>query len=486
MKLKLHFHWLILLLCCICLDAYGQMPPPKHIYQYRVYGSNGTAVKKTDTSYKVSFPSGRNLDNDGENIDDDGYSYRHNKNRRLQNNKENLYTFSTYGYNIELNSIHIAHGGKAMTVWPMMNIDSLTFSEGYYYVPKAYVPLFRTHFTGQPLGNFIYPSQIKNYSLQAFKAKNANDTPKLKIHLDAKLLYTFDEKHPLKTASYSKEYNIISVNTYGKYQDSIFISKDKGKSWDGLPLPDEKMTVLKLSVLDKEKYCLLVGTRTSPYLTYLLQTNDNGTSWRRISFFDSLKVRDIIFTSHDIAYALCWANDTVTNIYKTENGGLDWQLLNIQSSLNVYRSMWFSSPLTGYLFTNNYRDRKGYLNKTEDGGNTWMETIYPDYFFDCVDYTAGYCGLYMEKSSFNTIKAYDKNTMVFCDNEYFLKSNDGGKSWEYVPILEILFSENTFNKRYLNNDFYYGYNDVCLSRVAFLDKDHVLLSINNSLYNLKL
>jgi photosystem II stability/assembly factor-like uncharacterized protein len=102
-------------------------------------------------------------------------------------------------------------------------------------------------------------------------------------------------------------------------------------------------------------------------------TLDGGASWRTgvVPAADSLEFRDVQGFDGSTAYLLSSGHGTNSRIYKTEDGGLDWQIQFInRDSAAFYDCFAFWDKKSGLAFSDNVGGRFPYVT-TSDGGTTW-------------------------------------------------------------------------------------------------------------------
>jgi photosystem II stability/assembly factor-like uncharacterized protein len=178
--------------------------------------------------------------------------------------------------------------------------------------------------------------------------------------------------------------------------------------------------------MKKFYFLLLISSFASAQLTWSplpnAAVNTNGQR------FD-----DVFFLNENLGWA---ANGYYASVYKTTDGGLNWNLQTsnaILGSSHYFRNIEFLDANIGFLGSLN-----GKFYKTLDGGATWnLVTITPNPAaicgLDCVGTSTIYgCGAYFSPA-------------------YIIKSTDSGVSWQYIDmsahanaLVEVLFlDENT-------------------------------------------
>lgn len=117
-------------------------------------------------------------------------------------------------------------------------------------------------------------------------------------------------------------------------------------------------------------------------------------------------------------------------LYKTENGGTTWELINTPFISGVL-DFKFINDATGYVLT-----KKEGVYKTSNGGLNWSKIV-PAAF------TTGYGKIY--QNSFDAIGVQSENHIYLLDRDQhlILESKNGGSSWECIskgsPQLQYTF-----------------------------------------------
>jgi len=165
----------------------------------------------------------------------------------------------------------------------------------------------------------------------------------------------------------------------------------------------------------------------------LFVTTDQGNSFSEIiSLQDIGHIRDIKFINQQLWYVV--GN---SRVYITTDGGLNRDLIYSIDSLILYR-MHFTSANTFYVFGGNHWnnwmgtgeiDSDGFLSKTTDGGDTWVE------FQDSLITSTELTGI-----------SFINDNVGYVTNGYkeIYKTTDGGYNWTYInspdfPTNRLLF-----------------------------------------------
>ncbi|MCF8370777.1 MAG: T9SS type A sorting domain-containing protein [Bacteroidales bacterium] len=111
----------------------------------------------------------------------------------------------------------------------------------------------------------------------------------------------------------------------------------------------------------------------------VLKTNNGGSTWDTIIDHGSYGFHGIHFPCRDTGYVVGYC--IPPQIFKTVDGGLNWQTININVTNNalnsyIFSSVYFINCTVGYLTTLN-SGLTGSLLRTEDGGYTWSTILLP-------------------------------------------------------------------------------------------------------------
>lgn len=160
-----------------------------------------------------------------------------------------------------------------------------------------------------------------------------------------------------------------------------------------------------------------------------LKTTDAGLNWvtttpEGVPAGTSIELNDLYFYDQWLGW-ICGNNG---NIFKTENGGLDWELQASRESQTL-KSISFSGIGSGWAVGTNGLNDDG-LIQTTDGGNTWL-----DKDMGTID---DYLSVYF----------YNSNLGWLGSNQKLYKTTNGGADWV----------ENSSTIRYTNAIFFLDEN----------------------------
>ena len=180
-----------------------------------------------------------------------------------------------------------------------------------------------------------------------------------------------DTNYILKSTNSGYNWSIINRSNYDFVrimflnQDSgyacatgeLLRTTDAGMSWNFVPIPP--------GFGNYDMFAISYDTiwLTFPYLQgdYIYRTTNAGQTWTNQIIGNGL--RKIYFFNNRVGFT----GSSTTNVqFKTTNSGLNW----IQNSGNGFIKMYFNDSLVGWK-------SKGFMNKTTDGGLTWINQPLP-------------------------------------------------------------------------------------------------------------
>ena len=138
------------------------------------------------------------------------------------------------------------------------------------------------------------------------------------------------------------------------------------------------------------------------------KTTDGGDNWTKLyDFTASAGYSSLFFTNQQTGWVI-----KQEGLYKTVNGGIDWQRVNTDTiNLTPGGAIFFLNSETGYI-SNQYS-----IEKTVDGGVSWNKV------FIC---TSG---------TYHDIHFVSETVGYITDGQYLFKTTDGGNTWIKVVAL---------------------------------------------------
>jgi photosystem II stability/assembly factor-like uncharacterized protein len=168
----------------------------------------------------------------------------------------------------------------------------------------------------------------------------------------------------------------------------------------------------------------------------IYNTNDGGVSWEEQLFIRGGKnyfgiINDVQAIDNEIAYAVG------LNVYKTTDGGANW---NVQSypEANAYNALFFLNADTGFIgsgrgLINNGFDDLAIIYKTADGGLEW------DTVFSATVQNTAIGSLFFINNSVG---------WALCRNysqTYIYKTTDEGNNWQELAVNDFSLNSICFN-----------------------------------------
>lgn len=171
-----------------------------------------------------------------------------------------------------------------------------------------------------------------------------------------------------------------------------------------------------------------------------------------------------------------WLIGAFDTIYRTENGGKDWEKINIKiPGKTAISDIYFSNQNDGWLIYNKFNvpifeteNNQFWIMKTNDGGKTWKQT------FTEKASVVGKMKFANEKVGYVTGYKYDDpNQKPIKAEGLFLKTDDGGETW--------IDLSKEFNKFKLIEDkkTQWEYMNDNTKNIYFFDQNHLRLTTHS-------
>jgi photosystem II stability/assembly factor-like uncharacterized protein len=133
----------------------------------------------------------------------------------------------------------------------------------------------------------------------------------------------------------------------------------------------------------------------------ILRSIDSGSTWNITSGF-TYPIYDLYF----IDSLSGWSVGADGRLFKTVNGGVDWEGENSGTDKDLY-AVYFVNENSGWIVGD------GTVRKTTNGGETWEEK-------------------YSSPAKFIKIRFFDESVGYILADRYFLKTHNGGQSWQVI------------------------------------------------------
>jgi len=192
---------------------------------------------------------------------------------------------------------------------------------------------------------------------------------------------------------------------------------------------------------------LFDGEDTDEPFGIILKTNNGGTSWANVTipgyFSDQWNspniAKDIFFTDENNGWIV--GDFRPDGIFKTNDGGNNWNAVKFQGYNRDYNSVYFLNPDTGWIAGRIEGVNWGIIRKTTDGGTSWIEYK-----------------IEIENTTLNDIVFINQNRGFAIGNEgTILETTDGGDTWNSLQITDSTISLSCLFFYDNNNGWIAGY-----------------------------
>jgi photosystem II stability/assembly factor-like uncharacterized protein len=254
---------------------------------------------------------------------------------------------------------------------------------------------------------------------------------------------------------------------------TLLKTTDGGESWFAIAI-DENWDINQIDFIN-DSVGWAVGSMCEPCYGIIIETVNGGSVWSIQKQVSDIDLNSICIIDENNIYAIGG-----NKVYKTSNGGLDWNDVSPNSVDRYYYSMWFPNPDTGvvigaYKYHNpDYSVAyKGVIMRTTEGGTSWDDKVTDEFEtirdLQFLDDTTGYFIAHgflcktedllrtweIKTQSTSGIRSYqflDSNTVyaIITDSLCNIaKSTDGGMSWVNMRFYQL--EPMGFNKIYFYN-----------------------------------
>lgn len=185
------------------------------------------------------------------------------------------------------------------------------------------------------------------------------------------------------------------------YTGKIIKSTDLGQSWENVG-QSFGSSIYNIGFFDSYNGLALAGAHL------LYRTENGGYNWE----LDTLINNGDFYLLHIVGSSGYLLN-TNSQMMKTSNGGENWVLLDIPDNTSYYKDLQFVNENTGYLCGD-----FGVLKKTINGGITWEDkSLSSDHQFTSLQFINE-----------------DLGWMIDMNSQTLLKTEDGGDSWSDATL----------------------------------------------------
>ncbi|MEO0332643.1 MAG: glycosyl hydrolase, partial [Bacteroidota bacterium] len=220
--------------------------------------------------------------------------------------------------------------------------------------------------------------------------------------------------------------------------DGVYKSTDAGRTWENIGL-EKTRQISKVRVHPENPDVVYVAAQGSPWAPTeergIYRTQDGGKSWEKILFVDENSgACDLAMdaTNPRVMYAAFWDHQRTpwkvrsggegSGIYKTTDGGNNWNQLTTGLPDSIMGKIGITvSPANPDRVWAIIESEQGGLYRSDDAGNSW-KLINEDRVLRARSWY--YMHIFAHPTNENT---------VYVLNAPFMKSIDGGKTFEQVP-----------------------------------------------------
>jgi photosystem II stability/assembly factor-like uncharacterized protein len=236
--------------------------------------------------------------------------------------------------------------------------------------------------------------------------------------------------------------------------DSLYVTTNGGNNWYPIPLPDNLQLgdgLVDISIIGEDKiwFCTDLGK--------IYRTTDGGINWQ-LQFYDTLMTKfmnyvEMFDSLNGMAMGDAPAIDKPTLFLKTTNGGTDWISQNESYLIgmwggDIWRRVDFVDINTGYFFSSG---GIGKLYKTINGGKDWQvfnDTIFcnvlkgfDENIFLCEEATASLAGIIHR--TIDGGQNWESEQFDFLDWGYDIEFTAGNSSNVWCASAPLSFSSDT-------------------------------------------
>ena len=233
--------------------------------------------------------------------------------------------------------------------------------------------------------------------------------------------------------------NTIFITTnhssFANYRGTILKSTNSGANWN-IVFYDSALFVYKMFFLNLNTGYVISSASSNNAIKYLMKTTNGGTNWIKNLFPNPSVFTNALYFLNENTGFLCGSS----KIYKTTNGGLNYDSINVGTYPPIYlESVSFSNSNTGYVagkYSVYESEDTGAIYKSTDAGSNWFR-------------------IYGLQGNLNYKIQFFGDT-GFCSSNNILFTTNGGLNWvqKYYWGIEDLIFINTLT------GFYAGGNNV--------------------------
>ncbi len=166
----------------------------------------------------------------------------------------------------------------------------------------------------------------------------------------------------------------LNANT-GYYRSGNTLLKSTNSGYNWLQITPLNITVNTINFSDVNTG-YVCGYTTPPIRPRLIKTTNGGATWDSIHVTpDYSAITTFNFINANTGWVsisyLVYPMGTNSKIYKTTNGGLNWNFQRLDTNAS-HNKISFIDNLTGWAAISDFNTTSGNIIKTTDGGNSWI------------------------------------------------------------------------------------------------------------------
>ncbi|MFZ4591274.1 MAG: YCF48-related protein [Ignavibacteria bacterium] len=243
------------------------------------------------------------------------------------------------------------------------------------------------------------------------------------------------------SSNYRKVFCLDANNIFaGTTNNNFYVSTNSGLSWTKIPVVTGGTTLSSIFMCDLNTGYL---TNYIPTQSNVLKTTNGGVNWNIVTTSPSFGVLNELYCVSKDTLFVCGS----LSVSRSQNGGLSWNIvLNSALGTMEFKTINFINNLTGFT-----AGRLNLINpiiyKTTNGGNSWTYKIFN--------------GPLESGASFYSIKFFDSNNGVAVgDSGIIYRTTNTGNTWIkqhkfYGIILDASYrSTNNINIALSNGTIY--------------------------------
>ncbi|MFA7419153.1 MAG: YCF48-related protein [Melioribacteraceae bacterium] len=278
-------------------------------------------------------------------------------------------------------------------------------------------------------------------------------------------------KEAISASTFSDEKNGWMAN--GK---DLYKTTDGGINWDIINLGQLGSNVYKVFALDNQNIWGITGSSSITGKQFFSST-DSGNNWT-ISTINENASNQILFINKSDGFLYGY------KLLRTSDGGKNWIAIDNAVDANIY-SLSFVSLQNGFAVSGFLGNNS--LYKTSDGGKTWNKSFTQEVEARQVKMINGSVGWLVARTKvYKTVNGGvtweepislkgkyffegitclgDKHAILYnvkpdsSETYYNLITNNGGQSWEKLPLNNFTYPDLPYNFQYLDKNHLYAMN----------------------------